>query len=240
VKKKPLIAVSGHAGVGKDTVADFLVKQYGFVKIALADPLKRICRDVFDFDDGQLWGPSELRNEEDLRFVRQKKGCLGTSDGQPVPKRDIYLTPRYALQTLGTEWGRDCYKDIWIEYGLRVATKLLDGSGTYNAKDGFVEHGPLEENEVAPVVPGVVFSDFRFKNEFEAVKKLNGVLLRIHRKAAEAQEVAGGVASHASEAEQNDVDDDFFDFVVHNDGSKEDLNRTISRICEEILHGKET
>jgi len=46
-----IIGVAGNAGSGKDTVADHLVKHHGFVKVALADPLKRICREVFDFSE---------------------------------------------------------------------------------------------------------------------------------------------------------------------------------------------
>lgn len=58
----------GTAGSGKDTLADLLRDNDKFVKIALADPLKRIARDVYDFTDEQLWGPSANRNEPDKRY----------------------------------------------------------------------------------------------------------------------------------------------------------------------------
>jgi hypothetical protein len=88
----------------------------GFVKVALADPLKRICFDVFNFTEAQLWGPSEERNKPDKRYLRMAKGALGVTErivknSEFVlercanPEEDIFLTPRYALQTLGTRVG---------------------------------------------------------------------------------------------------------------------------------------
>ncbi|MCL5788717.1 MAG: hypothetical protein M1357_02810 [Candidatus Marsarchaeota archaeon] len=38
-----LLVVLGHAGVGKDTVAAYLSRRYGFKVISLYQPLKRIC-----------------------------------------------------------------------------------------------------------------------------------------------------------------------------------------------------
>ena len=47
-----IIGISGKLQSGKDTVADYLVKKYGFVRVAFADKLKEIARDLF-FWDGQ-------------------------------------------------------------------------------------------------------------------------------------------------------------------------------------------
>lgn len=63
-----IIGVSGQAGSGKDTVANYLVEEYNFTKIALADPIKRFGYHVFLFNQHQLWGPSEARNAVDDRY----------------------------------------------------------------------------------------------------------------------------------------------------------------------------
>jgi hypothetical protein len=63
-----IIGVSGQAGSGKDTVANYLCEEYGFTKIALADPIKRFGYHVFHFSVDQLWGPSHCRNAVDERY----------------------------------------------------------------------------------------------------------------------------------------------------------------------------
>lgn len=63
-----LIGVSGQTGSGKDTVANYLCTEYNFVKVALADPIKRFGYHVFHFNENQLWGPSESRNAVDSRY----------------------------------------------------------------------------------------------------------------------------------------------------------------------------
>lgn len=67
--KLSVVGVSGQAGAGKDTVANYIVEKYGFVRVALADPLKRLGFRVFRFSEEQLWGPSDARNAVDDRFA---------------------------------------------------------------------------------------------------------------------------------------------------------------------------
>lgn len=64
-----IVGVSGQAGAGKDTVADYLIDSFGFVRISLADPMKRFGRVVFGFSEKQLWGSSHWRNGVDHRFA---------------------------------------------------------------------------------------------------------------------------------------------------------------------------
>lgn len=54
-RNKPLkIALTARARAGKDTVADYLVDKYGFVRFAFGDGLRRVCRDLFpaQFENG--------------------------------------------------------------------------------------------------------------------------------------------------------------------------------------------
>jgi dephospho-CoA kinase len=45
-----IIAISGKLQSGKDTIADYLVLKHGFTRIAFADKLKDIARDLFNWD----------------------------------------------------------------------------------------------------------------------------------------------------------------------------------------------
>lgn len=185
---KKIVALVGHAGSGKDTVAQMMPAQ----RIAFADTLKHICKQVFDFSVDQLWGPSEHRNAPDARYTRE--------DGQP-------LTPRFALQTLGTEWGRRCHPDIWAIAGIRQASIVCD----YEGKN-------------------VVITDCRFVNEARIVKQYGGEVWRVVRPGVR---LTGEAAAHPSEVEQDSREmDALVDAAIFNDGSLDDLRREVERLCE--------
>jgi hypothetical protein len=229
-----ILGLCGVAGAGKDTVADFLVAKRGCVKVALADPLKRICREVFNFSDDQLWGPSESRNALDLRYRRFPDNeyvsreidaqVLGFDSG---PK---FLTPRFALQQLGTEWGRRCYDNVWVEYALRVANALLSNDAiirpTYSAKDG-ADYTSADSAGRKPGnggnVRGVVISDVRFKNEVDAIKAVGGYVWRVLRPGAG---LGGTAGAHVSETEQLSMPDNMFNCLIDNSGTLKDLEGT--------------
>ena len=52
--------------VGKDTVADYLVNKYGFVKYSFGQPIKEVAKIMFDFSDEQLNG--DLKEAVDIRW----------------------------------------------------------------------------------------------------------------------------------------------------------------------------
>ena len=54
--KKIIIGLLGKKRSGKDTSGNYLIEKYNFVKYAFADPVKEICRILFDFSDEQLFG----------------------------------------------------------------------------------------------------------------------------------------------------------------------------------------
>ncbi len=69
--KVKLVTFSGFSGCGKDTAAEFLIQQYGFVKIAIANPLKRLVQSKYNLTDEQLWG--NLRNAKDIRYSKSPR-----------------------------------------------------------------------------------------------------------------------------------------------------------------------
>jgi hypothetical protein len=135
-----IIALTGLAGSGKSTVAAMI----GGMNLAFAQPMKEFCAQLFGFDDAQLYGPSSERERPSPYFRRP--------NGEP-------LTPRYALQTLGTEWGRNCDPDVWVKAGLRRA------------------HVYAANSQGLPAV----ITDLRFVNEARAVREASGQVWRVDR-----------------------------------------------------------
>lgn len=58
-----LIGLSGYAQTGKDTVADFLVRDHGFTRVAFADKLKAVAYDLNPFICGGPGGMRRLQAE---------------------------------------------------------------------------------------------------------------------------------------------------------------------------------
>jgi len=246
-----IIGISGEAGSGKDAVGTAIKKHAQthlkkiYQKVAMADPMKRICRDVYDFSDEQLWGPSEKRNEPDRRYPRGEcPECGGKGDrvyedmppGTPAlqpcmmchGEKVIYLTPRYALQQLGTEWGRDCYSDTWVSLIVRIAQTVLKGEGSYTQKWGLMVPGD------SLVVSGILVPDVRHLNEIKCIRDAGGTLIRVVRPGAG---LTGGAGQHGSESEMRKIPDSEFDVVIHNDGTLDDLMFKVEGVMN-LLTGK--
>ena len=98
-----LIGLTGRAGCGKDTVADYLTWA-GYQKYALAGPIKAGLNAMFGFTD-EDW--------TDRSWKEAPQGELA------------WRSPRYLAQTLGTEWGRALVADdIWLRLFERAWNKL--------------------------------------------------------------------------------------------------------------------
>lgn len=90
-----LVGICGKAGSGKDTIGDYLIKKYKFKKIALADPIKRLVKDVFVLEDHTVYD----------RIAREKSL-------KNWPKWSV----RKLLQFIGTELFRENIDDeIWVK-----------------------------------------------------------------------------------------------------------------------------
>lgn len=208
------------AGSGKDTVAARLVEKHGFTQVSLADPMKRFCKDVFKFTDDQLWGPSEKRNMQDTRYTRG---------------HDVCLTPRYALQRLGTDWGRDCHEDVWVDYALKVAGTLLcllddpyKRQYTYDPKFGLIR---IPDNlESQPPQKGIVIPDLRFTNEFRRIREAGGRLWRVKRCVGSIPEELG--EGHLSERELLTTPDKDFDAILPNDHNIDHLYLLVDAVMD--------
>ena len=104
MKKKMIIGIFGKKGHGKDTIADYLVKNYNFHKLTYAEPIKKICRDIFSLSEEQLTN----HNLKEIIDPRWKK------------------SPRQIMQLIGTDLFRNTFsEDIWVNILFEKAKRLL-------------------------------------------------------------------------------------------------------------------
>jgi hypothetical protein len=178
-----LIGLTGPARCGKSTVASIL-EGAGFVAYAFADPLK----------DGLATMLHGLGDEvsEHLEDPERKEVEI---DG-------LGVSPRYLLQTLGTEWGRERVRaDFWVRI---LAARI-------------------ERDRRTDWLPAIVVSDVRFPNEARWVlDQPGGEVWRIVRPGFE-----GRARQHASEA---GIPAALISQGVVNDGSIEDLAARVAEL----------
>lgn len=126
-----LIGLTGRARAGKSEAAKVLLEEYGFVELSFAAPIRKFVADLLQVSLVEL----ELIKEIPHKLLDDK-------------------TPRYAMQTLGTEWGRQMIDDqLWVK------------SCWHKAKGNI----------------NIVISDVRFDNEALAILAEGGIIVRIER-----------------------------------------------------------
>lgn len=156
------IAFAGLAGSGKSTAADYLVRSHHFHRLSYASPFKKMLLSLL-VDAGV--GP-----------ITAKEMIYGSL--KEVAHESLAMrSPRHALQTLGSEWGRGCISpDIWRRILLRKS-QMLTSSGF-----------------------SIVVDDLRFPCEAEALRSEGYLLVRLQR------EGSGTSSNHSSEAQDFPID----------------------------------
>jgi hypothetical protein len=131
-----IVGISGEIGSGKSTAAEILIEQ-GYIRGKFAGALKDMLRALLRY-----------RGADDETIERMIEGDLKEKSTRLLNGR----SPRYAMQTLGTEWGRDLiHPDLWVD----------------------------TEMEAKADVPKLLFDDVRHPNEADAIRARGGVLAHL-------------------------------------------------------------
>jgi hypothetical protein len=211
MKKNKIIGFAGKMRSGKTQSALCLAEEYGYVKLSAADALKGLCAKLMGIDVEEL---NRIKNT-----VYEK-----------------WTEPYFEVGT--NEWVETIAKNCNIEQSLigkefhhesscmRVR-QILQFVGTdiirkYN-KNWHVEQLKKKIVECIGNNQKVVIDDIRFDNERKMVEELGGEVYYIIRDNFKIN------SEHASE---NSLCENEFDkkYIIHNDGSIEDLNQKIREL----------
>ncbi len=153
-----LIGVQGAMGAGKSTIRWTLVNSMGFKIISMADPLKAAL----------------------MAMGATKSEVYGEDKAKP---NELWgdRTNRYAMQTLGTEWGRQIiHPDIWVECVRRKIDTMYQK---------FLLNSPRGTRPKATTLLRIVIDDVRFPNEADMVHQFGGDVWTVRRSSVEYAEV---------------------------------------------------
>lgn len=204
----PLVGLIGKKRVGKDTFAAVLVEEFGFARVAFADPLKEMALTIDPIvhvgygwdDDGLAYGLGELVEQHGWEAVK-----------------DHYPAARRFLQRLG-DGVRQFDPEFWVRAGMAQAEDLRTESTTLYA---------WAENEIAKIGPNpVVITDVRYPNEADAIREAGGLLFRITRP---------GVDDGDTHASETALDGYYADRLVENVGGRNDLEFEARRLAAGLL-----
>jgi len=185
-----IVGLTGGAGTGKSTAALHLLRSHGRAyQLSFARPLKRMLVALLSDALPSGWPHKATELLDDPVLKEQTLPFLGG------------LTPRYMMQTLGTEWGRTALgHDFWVLLAEQKLDRFLGAK--YHANS-------------AGLNLQVVFTDVRFPNEATMIRRRGGVVVRIVRPSMVKPDA---VSRHASE--QFDFESDY---TLVNDGTLDDM-----------------
>lgn len=205
-----LIGLSGPAGVGKDTVADYLVETHGFTKFSFSDALYREVSEAFGVPIEDL---QRRETKERQHGALTAQGCKNPEFAAlmreaPDERVSNYVwprqfSPRWVLQRWGTDYRRAQDPEYWIKKTALWVQAWLDVT-----KDDGEQHA------------GLVNTSVRFPNERAFVEKLNGVIWHLRRK-----DTGASQQDYVSEKGLDILPDDR---VIHNNGTAAQLRTAAS------------
>lgn len=184
-----LIGLTGLARSGKSTSAQILCAKYSFERFSFAGPIKAMLRALLleagvNESDIRVFLEGEMK-EESIRALNWK-------------------SPRFAMQTLGTEWGRELLGDnLWVTLRFIKIDQLLRAGGS------------------------VVLDDARFPNEVDAIRERGGIIVRVVR--PENGFEGTPHSKHSSETQVLTADR-----IILNNGSLADLENSIREIIQTL------
>ena len=203
-----IIGICGFQSSGKDTIADYLIKEHGFIKMSFASRLKDIIAIMFGWPRDKLEGLTK----EDRKWREQIDPWWSQTLQMPQ------LTPRYVMQCFATDLFRNKFHpDIWVKIVENELNKLIE----QNTEQRIVISDCRFENEINMILrlggkiiqvhrePPYWFYDYRNGEEPHNIKLI-----------------------HRSEIEWIRC---YRDYDIENNGTMEELYEKIAQVIKYIL-----
>lgn len=204
-----VIGLTGLMRAGKDSVADILVRDHGFVKMSFAAPLKRMVKNlnpIVGWEDGRCC--DECPPEEP----------------QAVYLQDLYDRGMTDDEIKASEFGPEARR-LWQRFGTDVMRAEQDDYWIQKAYEDIVNSGHER----------IVLTDTRFPNEADMIYELMahgplGITSSVWQIVRPGVELQPG--SHASEQNVGLMGEEI---TIHNDGTLEELAEPVATALRVVM-----
>ncbi|NWN87005.1 MAG: hypothetical protein HLX51_00460 [Micrococcaceae bacterium] len=242
-----LVGLTGLKRSGKDSAALQLVGHHGFVRVAFADPVKRVLADLNPYvtrptEDqrvSQLFAEIQtLEHRIGKAFtvntvapIRSSHVTMAVRRLDPLLSGDRRMTEVLALVDGNWDRLKEDSKDVLPDTSAEIR-RLQQIIGTEIGRQLvsdtiWVDTAMFTVKRMRDRGNPVVISDCRFDNEAQAVRDAGGIMVRVDRPSLTSQPVDG----HASE---QGVADELIDEVIVNDGDLDDLHASIDSLLDKV------
>jgi hypothetical protein len=176
-----LIGLSGSVGVGKDSVADYLVAEKGFLKFSFSDALYEEVAAAFCLSKESLLDrdTKEVKTEmlslkhcRDIGFINALEEAYRAGMGGLPEDADAGMSSREVTQMWGTVYRRAQDPNYWVKRAEETVEAFFASLALYDM------HGEIRGYKDAP---GLVNTSVRFPNERSLFDKYNGQIWHIYR-----------------------------------------------------------
>lgn len=215
-----LLGIGGTLGSGKDTISDYLVDEYGFVKVNMSDPIDQAMRALNPVIGVALAaGAADVSAAKLIRYEDARR-AYGFTEAKNIPEF------RGVLQRLGVDVGRKLIShSIWIDKARDTIRGHLDKGSS------------------------VCLSGVRFVDEQEVIRELDGQLIWVERPGYirttgasrlptrwEGDPVlwAGQAVNTAAHAAEVSLEAGTFDLTITNDSTLDALYKKVQRQLVEV------
>lgn len=215
-----LLGLSGRAGAGKDTIADYLIKDHGWSgKMSYARNLKDMIKHVFKLSEYQLMDHKGKKQPINISLTpahiggvltwmcrtHEASGLAGRTAEIKKFIADVkgkkFSTPREVIQFVGTDLCRMVIPTYHVDI---IKQKLDKATGSW------------------------IITDVRFPNEADLVKDKGGYLIKVERPGLETTDVH----RHSSETALQDWDS-WHSTIINDSSNIEDLYTKVDKFLIE-------
>jgi hypothetical protein len=220
-----VVAISGWVKSGKDTAAAILISDYGFKRIAFADPLKNSVSEDFSISRESL----DSQVEKELPIL-----------SMPVDPKDAFskTISEFLVREFRTDDNKRCESFVYAGdtrfcgihpdtnalvslYWTRRALCILEGSSKRTADPNFWVKKAIETAR-AQNIEYVVISDLRYKNELSALREALGP-----NDSMSSVRISRFETSPSTDPSERDLDDAEFDVHIHNKKTLEEFKLAV-------------